>query len=98
MRIASSLLGGGAECIRSKLADDAKQVGVTEGPTAVWRDLDRLEKWADRNPMKFNRNCRVLQLGRNSPRYHYPLGAEQRKSNFAEKDVGALVDTKLIMH
>lgn len=70
MRIASSLLGDGAECIHSKLGDDAKQVGVTDTPkgnTANLSDLDRLEKWADRNLLKFNRNCRVLQLGQTTP-------------------------------
>lgn len=37
---------------------------MSEGPVAIQRDLDRLEKWADSNIRKFSK---VLQLGKNSP-------------------------------
>ncbi|GAB0176105.1 cAMP-dependent protein kinase inhibitor alpha [Grus japonensis] len=88
----------GAECILSKFADDTKLVGVTdtpEGHADIQRDLGRLEKWADRNLMQFNKgNCKVLQLGRNNPRHWYMLGADQLESSFAEKVLGVLVDTK----
>ncbi|GAB0208210.1 F-BAR domain only protein 2-like [Grus japonensis] len=82
-------------------ADDAKLGGVAdmpEGHAAIQRDLNRLEKWADRNLMKFNKGkCEVPHLGRNNPRHQYMLGATQLESSFAEKALGVLVDTKLNM-
>lgn len=57
------------------------------------RDYIRLEKQADRNLIQFNREkYKVLHLRRNNPRHHDML-----KSSFAEKALGALVDTKLNM-
>jgi len=50
---------------------DSKLGGVAdmpEGHAAIQRDLDRLEKCADRSRMKFNKEtCKVLYLGRNNP-------------------------------
>jgi len=48
-----------------------------DGHTAIQRDLDRLEKWADRNLMKFSKEkCKVLYLGRNKAMHQCVLRAD----------------------
>ncbi|GAB0183173.1 mitochondrial enolase superfamily member 1 [Grus japonensis] len=91
----------GTECTLSKFDDDTKLGGVAdtpEGCAATQRDLDRLENWAKRNRVKFNKGKRrVLHLGKNSPRHRYRLAVDLLGSSTAEKDLRVLVDNKLSM-
>lgn len=74
-----------------KFAEDTQQgeiVGIPEGCVAIQRNLERLEKWPNRNFMKFSKGRhKVLPLGRNKLRHQLMLVVKCVESSFARGPV-----------
>ncbi|TRZ08191.1 hypothetical protein HGM15179_018916 [Zosterops borbonicus] len=68
------------KCTLSKFADDTKMcraVDMLGGRDAIQKDLNRLERWARANLMRFNKaKCKVPHLSQGNPKRKYTLGGE----------------------
>lgn len=68
----------GAERFLSKFVSNTELGGEADtlkDHAAIQRDINRLEKWDDRNLMKFKkRKSKILHPGRNNTKHQYKLG------------------------
>lgn len=66
------------------------------GRTTIQRNLDRLNKGANGNLMKFCKDkCKILHQGRKYPLQYNRLSTDWTGCSFAGKDLGVLVGSKL---
>ena len=88
----------GIKCSLKRFADNSKQSGavdIPEGKDAIQRKLDRLERWAHANLMKFNiATCKVLHLVWGNPKHRYSLGGEWVESSPEKKELGVSVNER----
>ncbi|GAB0181118.1 mitochondrial enolase superfamily member 1 [Grus japonensis] len=84
-----------------KFVDDTKlsgEVDTSEGRPTLQEDLDRLEEWANKNLMKFNKfTCKVCHPGKRNPGVQHRLGSTRLENSSVERDLGVLVDKQLNM-
>ncbi|KAF7247973.1 RNA-directed DNA polymerase from mobile element jockey [Varanus komodoensis] len=75
-----------------KFADDTKLgriANTLEDRMKIQGDLDKFERWAETNRMKFSKDkCQVLHLGKRNQRPQYKMGNTWLNRTEQEKDLG----------
>jgi len=88
----------GIECTLSKFSNDSKLCGAVdtqEGRDGIQRDLDRLQRWAHVNFMKFSKaKCQALPMGWGNAKHKPRLGREWIESSPEEKTWGCWMTRK----
>lgn len=70
---------------------------MQEDRSTIQRDLDWLESWAATSRMKVNADeGRVLHIRKNNQEFKYQMGDNRLDNSTVEKDIGVLVDLRLI--
>ena len=61
------------------------------------KDLDNIKEWATKWKMEFNvSKCKIMHLGKDNPNNVYTMGGIALTETTEERDLGVLVDDKLI--
>jgi ribonuclease P/MRP protein subunit RPP40 len=83
----------------AKFADDTKMcksVSSVRDADCLRQDLHKLEEWADKWQMQFNKDkCIVIHVGRANSKFEYTLGDISLKKAINEKDLGVIVDSSM---
>ena len=53
---------------------------------------DRLEEWASKNLMKFNKKCKIMHLGTHNLGVQHRLGSTWLEGSSVERDLGVRWD------
>ncbi|RMC09755.1 hypothetical protein DUI87_13545 [Hirundo rustica rustica] len=94
-----SNLDDGIKCTPMKCADDTKlngEANTLEERSTLHEDLDRLEEWANKNLMKFNKDKHLAPVKRH-PGMQHRLGSIPLGRCSVERALGILLDNKLNM-
>lgn len=69
-----------------QIIQNSKEWSIEQTVELSFSGNSSLEKWVGRYPLKFNKEkCKIFQLRRNNPRYHYSLGGTLARKQLGKK-------------